>query len=45
MMLVFYTAKIHLGVNKIDSLAFQNVVSLKNASGKIQQLGATRFLY
>jgi hypothetical protein len=30
----FYTAKIHLGVNKIDSLAFQNVVSLKNAAGE-----------
>lgn len=30
----FYTAKIHLTANKIDSLAFQNVVSLKNAAGK-----------
>ncbi|WP_016988246.1 esterase-like activity of phytase family protein [Flavobacterium sp. ACAM 123] len=30
----FYTAKIHLGTNKIDSIAFQNVVPLKNAAGK-----------
>jgi hypothetical protein len=29
----FYTAKIHLGTNKIDSVAFQNVISLKNAAG------------
>jgi hypothetical protein len=30
----FYTAKIHLGINKIDSLSFQNVVSLKNVAGE-----------
>jgi hypothetical protein len=30
----FYTAKIHLGSNKIDSIAFKNVVSLKNAAGE-----------
>jgi len=30
----FYTAKIHLGSNKIDSIAFKNVVSLKNAVGE-----------
>ncbi len=30
----FYTAKIHLDSNKIDSIAFKNVVSLKNAVGE-----------
>ena len=30
----FYTAKIHLAANKIDSFAFQNVVSLKNAAAE-----------
>lgn len=30
----FYTAKIHLGSNKIDSIAFKNVVSLKNIVGE-----------
>ena len=30
----FYTAKIHLGSNKIDSIAFKNIVFLKNAAGE-----------
>lgn len=30
----FYTAKIHLGTNTIDSIAFQNVVSFQNPDGK-----------
>lgn len=30
----FYTAKIHLDANKIDKIAFQNVVSLKNTKGE-----------
>jgi hypothetical protein len=30
----FYTAKIHLSPNKIDSIAFKNVVSFKNAVGE-----------
>lgn len=29
----FYTAKLHLSTNKMDSLAFQNVVYLKNTVG------------
>jgi hypothetical protein len=30
----FYTAKIHLGINKMDSIAFQNIVYLKNTAGE-----------
>ncbi len=30
----FYTAKIHLSTNRIDSIAFKNVVSLKNSAGE-----------
>jgi hypothetical protein len=30
----FYTVKIYLDSNKIDSLTFKNVISLKNASGE-----------
>jgi hypothetical protein len=30
----FYTARIHLDSDKIDSIAFKNVVSLKNAAGE-----------
>jgi hypothetical protein len=30
----FYTAKIHLSPNKIDSIAFKSVVSFKNANGE-----------
>jgi hypothetical protein len=30
----FYTANIHLGSNKIDSIAFKTVVSLKNPAGE-----------
>jgi hypothetical protein len=35
----FYTAKIHLSPNKIDSIAFKSVVSFKNAVGENIAIG------